>query len=86
MAVGLTNSDPAGRGWTVETQAGVIANHISADYGIRWMGLRWKVGAAVGTVTGINVFVDAEGKVSGVSKLGMVVSAELGGGVSMRFK
>lgn len=50
------------------------------------MGLRWKVGAAVGTDTGINVFVDAEGKVSGVSKLGMVVSAELGGGVSMRFK
>jgi DnaJ family protein C protein 11 len=84
--VGLTNSTPAGRGWTIETQAGVIANHITADYGIRYMGLKWKVGAAVGTDTGINVFVDTEGKVSGVSRLGVVVSAELGGGVSMRFK
>lgn len=50
------------------------------------MGLKWKLGAAVGTDTGINVFMDAEGKVSAVSRVGMVVSAELGGGVSMRFK
>ena len=84
--MGLTNSTPTGSGWTVETQAGVIANHITADYAIRWMGLKWKIGAAVGTDTGINVFVDAEGKVSAVSRLGLIVSAELGGGVSMRFK
>lgn len=86
LAVGLTTSTPNGSGWTLETQAGIVANHISADWSTRIMGVRVKVGAAMGTDTGINAFVDGEGKVTTNVRVGCMVQAELGGGVTMRWR
>jgi DnaJ family protein C protein 11 len=86
LAIGLTNSRPNGSGWTVETQAGIVANHISADWSTRILGVRVKIGAALGTDSGINAFVDGEGKVTASARVGCVVQAELGGGVTMRWR
>lgn len=87
LAVALTTTTRDGSGWTFETQAGIIANHISADWSTRVIGgLKVKVGAAVGTDSGINAFVDGEGKVTTNVKAGMVVQVALGGGVTMRLK
>lgn len=86
LAVGLTTAHPNGSGWTVETQAGIVANHISADWSTRLMGIRVKLGAAMGTDSGINAFVDGEGKVTGNVRVGCMVQAELGGGVTMRWR
>ncbi|GFZ49378.1 hypothetical protein JCM24511_07498 [Saitozyma sp. JCM 24511] len=86
LAIGLTNSRPNGSGWTVETQAGIIANHISADWSTRLLGVRVKIGAALGTDSGINAFVDGEGKVTASARVGCVVQADLGGGVTMRWR
>ncbi|KAK4687510.1 hypothetical protein P7C73_g2607, partial [Tremellales sp. Uapishka_1] len=86
LSVGLTTSDPhTGKGWTVETQAGINASRVSADYSQRILGLKMKVGGSVGT-DGIQGFIDSEGKFSENIKGGMMVSAELGGGVTMRLK
>lgn len=87
LAVGLTNSTRTGTGWTVETQAGIIDNHISADWSTRVMGgLKVKVGGTVGTASGINAFVDGEGKVTSNVRAGAMVQLALGGGVTMRLK
>lgn len=87
LAVGLTTTARDGTGWTVETQAGIIDNHISADWSTRVMGgLKVKIGAAVGTDSGINAFVDGEGKVTSNVRAGMMVQLALGGGVTMRLK
>lgn len=65
----------------------MIANHISADWSTRVIGgLRVKVGAAVGTDSGINAFVDGEGKVTSNVRAGLMVQVALGGGVTMRIK
>lgn len=87
LSVALTTTTRNGSGWTLETQAGVIANHISADWSTRVIGgLKVKVGAAVGTDTGINAFVDGDGKVTTNVRAGMMVQLAIGGGVTMRIK
>ena len=48
--------------------------------------MKVKVGAAVGTDTGINAFVDGEGKVTTNFRAGMMVQLAIGGGVTMRLK
>ena len=87
LSVALTTTTRDGSGWTLETQAGVIANHISADWSTRVIGgLKVKVGAAIGTDTGINAFVDGEGKVTTNVRAGMIVQLAYGGGVTMRLR
>lgn len=87
LAIGLTTTARTGTGWTVETQAGVIANHISADWSTKVLGgLKVKIGAAIGTDSGINGFVDGEGKVTKNARAGMVVAVDLAGGVTMKLK
>lgn len=49
-------------------------------------GLKLKVGGTVGTASGINAFVDGEGKVTSNVRAGMMVQLALGGGVTMRLK
>ena len=49
-------------------------------------GLKVKVGGSVGTASGMNAFVDGEGKVTSNVRAGMMVQLALGGGITMRIK
>ena len=86
LSVGLTTGKRDGTGWTVETQAGLTATHITADWSTKVLGgLKVKVGGLIGT-EGINAFVDGEGRVTPNIRAGMMVQLELGGGVTMSLK
>lgn len=85
MSVGLTTSRRDGSGWTVETQAGLVASHLAADWSTTIWGVRLKFGAAMGT-GGTSAFVDGEGRVTSNTRLACVVSLEFGGGVTMRWR
>ncbi|EIW67351.1 hypothetical protein M231_02507 [Tremella mesenterica] len=86
LSVALTTSHRDGTGWTVESQAGLVDSHLSADWSTRVMGgLKLKIGAMLGT-TGISGFVDGEGRVTETTKFGVLLQAELGGGVTMSLK
>jgi DnaJ family protein C protein 11 len=81
LSLGLTSNTPNGTGWTVETQAGIIDSHVSADYSLRIAGVKIKVGSSWGTMGGINGFVDTEGRVSKLIRMGWLVQVDLKGGV-----
>lgn len=81
LALGLTTNLPNGTGWTVETQAGIIDSHISADYSIRIAGVKIKLGSSWGTMGGINGFLDTEGRVTKLIRMGWLVQVDLKGGV-----
>lgn len=49
-------------------------------------GMKVKIGGSVGTASGINGFVDGEGKVTSNVRAGILVQLALGGGVTMRLK
>lgn len=85
MSVGLTTSRRDGSGWTVETQAGLVASHLAADWSTTIWGVRLKFGAAMGT-GGTSAFVDGEGRITSNTRLACVVSLEFGGGVTMRWR
>ena len=86
LTVGATTANRDGTGWTVETQAGLIDTHLSADYSFRIMGIKLKIGVATGLSDDINAFIDADAKVSNTTRVGYSVQAEFAGGLSARLR
>ncbi len=86
LSVGFTNDNRKGRGWTVETQAGLSDSLISADWGTRLLGLKVKIGASASSNGEITGFVDGERKITATVRGGVSVSAEWEGGIIMRLR
>jgi len=87
VSVGLTNQGHTGSGWTIETTGGVADRHISLDYTFKVLdGFKVKVGAAIGTMGGINGFVNTERQITDSTRLGLGVTAALPGGITLRIR
>ena len=86
LAVGVTTTKRNGTGWTVETQAGLSDNHLSADWSTRLLGVKVKIGATASPVGQLTGFVDGDGKITTSIRGGITLSAELGGGIIVRLR
>jgi len=87
VSVGLTNQGHTGSGWTIETTGGVADRHISLDYTFKVLdGFKVKVGAAIGTMGGINGFMNTERQITDSTRLGLGVTAALPGGITLRIR
>lgn len=76
-----------GNGWTVETTGGVTDRHVSLDYTMNVLsGFKVKVGAAFGSLGGLNGFVNTERQVTDNTKLGLGVTAAIPGGITLRIR
>lgn len=87
VSVGLTNQGHTGTGWTLETTGGIVDKHISLDYTLQVLyGFKVKVGAAVGTMGGLNGFVNTERQITPNTRLGVGLTAMLPGGITLRLR
>lgn len=89
VTVGLTSSNSAGSGWTVQTSIGLADLSINVDRGIaaKWLGgAKLKAGVSLGTGSGVSVSVNGDRSVSDSTRLGFGVTAGLPGGVSLRLR
>ncbi|WVN90172.1 uncharacterized protein L203_105408 [Cryptococcus depauperatus CBS 7841] len=87
LSVGLTNSQRSGVGWTVQTTAGQATSQFTADYAMPIPGgLKMKVGVEASLTQSVAGFVAIEGRMTTNVKAGVILQAEFGGGIILKFK
>jgi DnaJ family protein C protein 11 len=65
----------------------MVDKHLSLDYTFKLLdGFKIKVGAAIGTIGGINGFVNTERQVTDNTRIGLGLTAALPGGLTMRIR